>query len=55
MKRNKPVINLCCFYCIEQLWMDYKLQWDPAEYDNISILRVPSKMIWTPDLVLYNK
>eukprot|EP00057_Strongylocentrotus_purpuratus_P008098 XP_011662572.1 PREDICTED: neuronal acetylcholine receptor subunit alpha-3 isoform X2 [Strongylocentrotus purpuratus] len=39
---------------LKQLWMDYKLQWNPAEYDNISILRVPSKMIWTPDLVLYN-
>ncbi|XP_041464634.1 neuronal acetylcholine receptor subunit beta-4-like isoform X2 [Lytechinus variegatus] len=39
---------------LKQLWEDYKLQWDPMEYDNISILRVPSKMIWTPDLVLYN-
>ncbi|RMC22510.1 hypothetical protein DUI87_00489 [Hirundo rustica rustica] len=28
---------------------------DPAEYDNVTSIRVPSEMIWIPDLVLYNK
>ncbi|XP_071502940.1 neuronal acetylcholine receptor subunit alpha-3-like isoform X2 [Diadema antillarum] len=39
---------------LKQLWQDYKLTWDPVEYDNITVLRVPSSMIWIPDLVLYN-
>ncbi|XP_071964744.1 acetylcholine receptor subunit alpha-like 1 [Antedon mediterranea] len=39
---------------LKQQWYDYKLAWDPADYNGISILRVPSEMLWLPDLVLYN-
>ncbi|TRZ07465.1 hypothetical protein HGM15179_019640, partial [Zosterops borbonicus] len=39
---------------LKQEWSDYKLRWDPAEYDNVTSIRVPSEMIWIPDLVLYN-
>ncbi|XP_030921578.1 neuronal acetylcholine receptor subunit alpha-2-like [Geospiza fortis] len=39
---------------VPQEWSDYKLRWDPAEYDNVTSIRVPSEMIWIPDLVLYN-
>lgn len=39
----------------EQEWSDYKLRWDPAEFGNVTSLRVPSEMIWIPDIVLYNK
>ncbi|NXM26968.1 ACHA2 protein, partial [Oxyruncus cristatus] len=35
-------------------WSDYKLRWDPAEFDNVTSIRVPSEMIWIPDIVLYN-
>lgn len=38
-----------------QEWSDYKLRWDPAEFDNVTSIRVPSEMIWIPDIVLYNK
>ncbi|ETE57022.1 Acetylcholine receptor subunit gamma, partial [Ophiophagus hannah] len=41
---------LCC-----QKWRDYRLQWDPEEYGNISCLRIPSTLIWLPDIVLENK
>uniref|UniRef100_A0A8C3WIM3 Cholinergic receptor nicotinic alpha 2 subunit n=1 Tax=Catagonus wagneri TaxID=51154 RepID=A0A8C3WIM3_9CETA len=37
-----------------QEWSDYKLRWNPADFDNITSLRVPSEMIWIPDIVLYN-
>uniref|UniRef100_A0A8C0VDA1 Cholinergic receptor nicotinic alpha 2 subunit n=1 Tax=Cyanistes caeruleus TaxID=156563 RepID=A0A8C0VDA1_CYACU len=40
---------------LKQEWSDYKLRWDPAEYDNVTSIRVPSEMIWIPDIVLYNK
>ncbi|XP_072051067.1 LOW QUALITY PROTEIN: neuronal acetylcholine receptor subunit beta-4-like [Amphiura filiformis] len=39
---------------LKQGWTDYRLEWDVTKYENISILRVPSSMIWLPDLVLYN-
>uniref|UniRef100_A0A672V2N6 Cholinergic receptor nicotinic gamma subunit n=1 Tax=Strigops habroptila TaxID=2489341 RepID=A0A672V2N6_STRHB len=35
-------------------WSDYRLRWDPEEYDNIQLLRVPSTMVWLPDIVLEN-
>ncbi|XP_061204723.1 acetylcholine receptor subunit gamma isoform X4 [Neopsephotus bourkii] len=38
-----------------QQWSDYRLRWDPEEYDNIQLLRVPSTMVWLPDIVLENK
>lgn len=37
------------------MWNDYKLRWDPVEYDGIETLRVPAEKIWKPDIVLYNK
>ncbi|XP_032881979.1 neuronal acetylcholine receptor subunit alpha-2-like [Amblyraja radiata] len=39
---------------LKQEWFDYKLTWDPGEFDNITSIRVPSEMIWIPDIVLYN-
>lgn len=38
-----------------QQWSDYRLRWDPEKYDNIQTLRVPSTMVWLPDIVLENK
>uniref|UniRef100_A0A4W3I7T5 Cholinergic receptor, nicotinic, beta 4 (neuronal) n=1 Tax=Callorhinchus milii TaxID=7868 RepID=A0A4W3I7T5_CALMI len=37
-----------------QEWFDYRLSWDPADYDGICKVRVHSKLIWLPDVVLYN-
>ncbi|XP_074768212.1 LOW QUALITY PROTEIN: acetylcholine receptor subunit gamma [Athene noctua] len=39
---------------IEMQWSDYRLRWDPEKYDNIQQLRVPSTMVWLPDIVLEN-
>nr|XP_032817612.1 neuronal acetylcholine receptor subunit alpha-2 isoform X2 [Petromyzon marinus] len=39
---------------LKQEWHDYKLRWEPTEYANVTSLRVPSEMIWIPDIVLYN-
>ena len=40
---------------IEQLWNDYKLMWNPEDYGGVDMLHVPSRHIWLPDIVLYNK
>uniref|UniRef100_A0A8C6KKZ7 Cholinergic receptor, nicotinic, beta 5a n=1 Tax=Nothobranchius furzeri TaxID=105023 RepID=A0A8C6KKZ7_NOTFU len=39
--------------CLQE-WNDYRLRWDPAKYGGIKKLRIPSKLIWLPDIVLYN-
>lgn len=40
---------------LHQGWNDYRLMWDPDEYDGIKKIRLPSQHIWLPDIVLYNK
>ncbi|XP_040609042.1 acetylcholine receptor subunit gamma isoform X4 [Mesocricetus auratus] len=40
---------------IEMQWCDYRLRWDPQDYEGLWILRVPSTMVWRPDIVLENK
>lgn len=47
--------GLNSFLLFFQMWNDYKLQWDPREYDGIEFVRVPADKIWKPDIVLYNK
>ncbi|XP_054444234.1 neuronal acetylcholine receptor subunit alpha-3 [Pteronotus mesoamericanus] len=39
---------------LRQIWNDYKLKWNPADYDGAEFLRVPAQKIWKPDIVLYN-
>lgn len=39
----------------EQLsWADKRLAWDPKDYGNIEVIRLPSHHLWVPDLKLYN-
>ncbi|KAM6949306.1 cholinergic receptor, nicotinic, beta 1 (muscle) like [Aplochiton taeniatus] len=35
-------------------WTDYRLSWEPAEYDNIDVLRIPPNKVWRPDIYLIN-
>ncbi|XP_041925507.1 cholinergic receptor, nicotinic, beta 1 (muscle) like isoform X2 [Alosa sapidissima] len=35
-------------------WTDYRLSWDPKEYDNIDVLRIPPNKVWRPDVYLIN-
>ncbi|KAM4835869.1 acetylcholine receptor subunit gamma [Thomomys bottae] len=39
---------------IEMQWCDYRLRWDPQDYEGVWVLRVPSTMVWLPDIVLEN-
>lgn len=35
-------------------WKDSRLSWNPADYSGIDKLRIPAKLVWTPDTRLYN-
>ncbi|XP_067117348.1 cholinergic receptor, nicotinic, beta 1 (muscle) like [Osmerus mordax] len=35
-------------------WTDYRLSWDPKNYDNIDVLRIPPNKVWRPDIYLIN-
>ncbi|XP_068164078.1 cholinergic receptor, nicotinic, beta 1 (muscle) like isoform X1 [Antennarius striatus] len=35
-------------------WTDYRLSWNPEEYDNIMVLRIPPNKVWRPDIYLIN-
>ncbi|XP_057637395.1 neuronal acetylcholine receptor subunit alpha-4 isoform X1 [Chionomys nivalis] len=39
---------------VKQEWYDYKLRWVPSDYENVTSIRIPSELIWRPDIVLYN-
>lgn len=36
------------------LWKDEFLEWNPADYEGVNEIRIPSHKIWTPDIRLYN-
>ncbi|XP_035669751.1 neuronal acetylcholine receptor subunit alpha-9-like isoform X1 [Branchiostoma floridae] len=50
-RRQVLVIN----FWLVQRWRDDFLTWDPAEYGNISTIRLGSENIWRPRLVNYNR
>lgn len=51
---NEPVLTATSLLSAQH-WVDYRLSWNPAEYEGIDKLRIPSRHIWLPDIVLYNK
>ncbi|XP_033964644.1 acetylcholine receptor subunit delta [Pseudochaenichthys georgianus] len=39
---------------IDHSWVDFRLAWNETEFDDIKELRLPSKMLWLPEIVLEN-
>merc|ERR1712087_993108 len=39
---------------MKSMWKDFRLMWEPSEYDGVDRLFLPTDMIWTPDLSVYN-
>ena len=46
---------LICWTVSFQNWLDYQLNWNTSEYGGVSSIRVHPKLIWTPDLLMYNR
>ncbi|GAA6092885.1 neuronal acetylcholine receptor subunit alpha-9-II isoform X1 [Tachysurus ichikawai] len=51
-ERNQVLI---AYLWIRQTWYDAFLKWDKEEYDGLEVIRIPSSLVWRPDVVLYNK
>ncbi|KAL2077354.1 hypothetical protein ACEWY4_026858 [Coilia grayii] len=51
-ERNQVLI---AYLWIRQTWHDAYLKWDKEDYDGLEVIRIPSSMVWRPDIVLYNK
>ncbi|XP_062841291.1 acetylcholine receptor subunit delta [Trichomycterus rosablanca] len=39
---------------MEHGWTDHRLSWNTSEFDDIEVLRLPSSMVWLPEIVLEN-
>lgn len=46
---------LTLYLWIRQEWTDAYLRWDPDAYGGLDAIRIPSSLVWRPDIVLYNK
>ncbi|KAF4071579.1 hypothetical protein AMELA_G00275020 [Ameiurus melas] len=45
---------LTTYLWVRQVWHDAYLRWDKDEYDGLEVIRIPSNLVWRPDIVLYN-
>jgi hypothetical protein len=49
-KSNKLTTRVYEYYA----WTDSRIKWNPAEYDGITRVSIPSKVLWKPDFRLLN-
>ncbi|KAK2865659.1 hypothetical protein Q7C36_001715 [Tachysurus vachellii] len=45
---------LTTYLWVRQIWHDAYLRWDKDVYDGLEVIRIPSDLVWRPDIVLYN-
>ncbi|XP_025078465.1 acetylcholine receptor subunit alpha-type acr-16-like [Pomacea canaliculata] len=39
---------------LQMTWQAYNLVWNPADFGNVTTIRVPKSMLWVPDILMYN-
>lgn len=39
---------------LEMRWKDERIGWNPEDYNGLEVVRIPARMLWLPDIVLYN-
>ncbi len=40
--------------CIFQKWVDEYMRWNPEDFGGVYSVRMESKDIWQPDIMLFN-
>ncbi|XP_072011940.1 5-hydroxytryptamine receptor 3A-like [Engystomops pustulosus] len=43
---------LATHFLYNRYWRDEFLQWDPLDFDNMTIISIPSEKIWVPDIMI---
>uniref|UniRef100_A0A8C5PVK3 5-hydroxytryptamine receptor 3A n=1 Tax=Leptobrachium leishanense TaxID=445787 RepID=A0A8C5PVK3_9ANUR len=43
---------LTTYIWYRQFWMDEFLTWDPAEFENVTQVSIPTEKIWVPDILI---
>lgn len=51
ISKRKKQLEFLSNFCFRY---DEFLQWNPADFNGIRRLNLPSRLIWLPDIVLYN-
>lgn len=52
MDERNQILTL--YLWVRQVWMDSFLTWSKEDYDGLDSIRIPSRYVWKPDIVLYN-
>ncbi|CAH3034470.1 unnamed protein product, partial [Pocillopora meandrina] len=55
--RSEPVIvtfDMAFSQLVDLFWNNKRLTWDPAEFGGIKDINVNPKIVWKPDILLYN-
>jgi len=50
-EKNQLLIT-CLWLNLE--WSDYQLNWNSTQYGGVDSIRIHPKLLWTPDLLMYN-
>ncbi|XP_065556207.1 neuronal acetylcholine receptor subunit alpha-10-like isoform X4 [Artemia franciscana] len=50
-ERNQILTTNCW---LNQIWVDYSLQWNSSDFGGVQNLRIPAERVWKPDIILYN-
>ncbi|WAQ99870.1 ACH92-like protein [Mya arenaria] len=37
------------------IWHDERISWRKEDYNGLEVVRLPARLLWLPDIVLYNK
>ncbi|XP_067139227.1 neuronal acetylcholine receptor subunit alpha-10-like [Centruroides vittatus] len=50
-ERNQILTTNCW---LNQMWLDYTLQWNASHFGGVHVVRIPAEKVWKPDIILYN-
>ncbi|XP_068098289.1 5-hydroxytryptamine receptor 3A-like [Hyperolius riggenbachi] len=51
-KEDEQNQHIKSFIWYNQAWRDEFLQWNPAEFDNLTRIKIPTQLIWLPDIMI---
>ena len=53
-RTNISTLSMFLLYNIQSSWKDFRLMWEPEQYEGVDRIFLPADMVWRPDLTIYN-